>query len=230
VTGCRFAHDDGAYVLGALAPAERAAYERHLTGCAPCREAVAEIAVLPGLLSRLDPAGLEQIVPPPSPASRLPGLLATAGERRRHERRRGRWRYAAAAVAAVVALVVGFGLGWRGPADGGGADPPGQRMVAMRPVGGPGPVHAEISLTGTGWGTEIRMRCGYDPSERYAKAYTFRLVAYGPDGASEQIGSWLAAPGDDVRLTGATRFTDAELVRVELVRSDGSPVLHYELD
>ncbi|MFD0784741.1 zf-HC2 domain-containing protein, partial [Micromonospora azadirachtae] len=45
---CEFTQDDGAYVLGALAPAERAAYERHLAGCADCREAVAELAVLPG--------------------------------------------------------------------------------------------------------------------------------------------------------------------------------------
>ena len=74
MTRCEFAYDDGAYVLGALAPAERAAYERHLAGCASCREAVAEIAVLPGLLGRLDPAGLEQFLPPPAPP-RVPALL-----------------------------------------------------------------------------------------------------------------------------------------------------------
>ncbi|MGW4502863.1 anti-sigma factor family protein, partial [Micromonospora sp. NPDC004336] len=82
---CEFAHDDGAYVLGALAPAERAAYERHLAGCAPCRQAVADIAVLPGLLGRLDPAGLEQLLPPPE-NPRVPELLSAARERRRRER------------------------------------------------------------------------------------------------------------------------------------------------
>jgi anti-sigma factor RsiW len=44
----------GAYVLGALVPAERDAFEKHLGECAICREEVAELAVLPGLLGRLD--------------------------------------------------------------------------------------------------------------------------------------------------------------------------------
>ena len=44
------------------------------------------------------------------------------------------------------------------------------------------------------------MHCGYDATAGYGKAYTFRLVARGPDDATEQIASWLAAPGDDVNL------------------------------
>lgn len=225
MTGCEFAYDDGAYVLGALAPAERAAYERHLAGCAACRDAVAEIAVLPGLLGRLEPDDLDRLVPPPE-HSRVPALLAAAGRSRRAERVRTRWRYAVTALtAAVFTLVVGLGVVALRPTD--PADE--VRMVAMRPVAGAPPVRAEIGLTGTGWGTEIRMRCGYDPRPDYVKAYTFRLVAYGPDGASEQVGSWVAAPGDEVSFTGATRFTDAELVRLELLRADGSPVLGYDV-
>ncbi|MEV1143541.1 zf-HC2 domain-containing protein, partial [Micromonospora sp. NPDC049799] len=84
MTRCEFAHDDGAYVLGALAPAERAAYERHLAGCADCRQAVAEIAVLPGLLGRLDPAGLEQFLPAPpskSPDPKTDLLAAVPDEK-----------------------------------------------------------------------------------------------------------------------------------------------------
>jgi anti-sigma factor RsiW len=44
----------GAYVLGALVPAERDAFEKHLAECAICREEVADLAVLPGLLGRID--------------------------------------------------------------------------------------------------------------------------------------------------------------------------------
>ncbi|GAA1032065.1 hypothetical protein GCM10009557_29300 [Virgisporangium ochraceum] len=44
----------GAYVLGALVPAERDAFEKHLADCAICREEVADLAVLPGLLGRID--------------------------------------------------------------------------------------------------------------------------------------------------------------------------------
>jgi len=51
-----YAELDAAYVLGALAPAERRDYERHLERCERCRAAVAELAMLPGLLGRLDSA------------------------------------------------------------------------------------------------------------------------------------------------------------------------------
>jgi hypothetical protein len=226
MTRCEFAHDDGAYVLGALAPADRAAYERHLAGCAACREAVAEIAVLPGLLGRLDPAGLEQFLPSASETSRVPALLDAARERRRRERFRSRRRYALTALtAAVLAVLAGVGVTLVRPAD----DPPPQvPLVAMRPVAGAVPVHAEIGLHGTDWGTEVTMHCGYDRRAGHREAYTFRLVAHGPDGATEQVGSWLAAPGDDVRFTGVTHFTKGELVRLELIRADDTPVLAYD--
>ncbi|MFG1867526.1 anti-sigma factor family protein [Micromonospora arborensis] len=236
MTRCEFAHDDGAYVLGALAPAERAAYERHLGGCDSCREAVAEIAVLPGLLGRLDPAGLEQILPPPAPP-RVPALLEEARRRRRRERAADRRRYALTTLAAAgLALLVGVGTAVVLPRPAGPSGPPVAQsstpapevsMVAMRPVAATGPVHADIGLTGTEWGTEVTMRCGYDARTSYGKAYPFRLVARGPNGASEQIGSWLAAPGDAVQFTGITRFTDAELVSVELQKADGTPILTF---
>lgn len=229
MTRCEFAHDDGAYVLGALAPAQRAAYERHLAGCTECGHAVAEIAVLPGLLGRLDPAGLDRLLPPPD--SRLPGLLAAAGEHRNRERRATRRRYARTVLAtAAVALVVGLGTAaavWpEQPTDPAG----GVEMVAMRPVAGSVPVYAEVGLVGTDWGTRVAMRCGYNAGTGYDDgARPFRLVAYGADGATEQLGSWLAAPGDDLRISGATRFTDAELVRLELVRMDGTTILAYDV-
>ncbi|MEV0152954.1 zf-HC2 domain-containing protein [Micromonospora sp. NPDC050686] len=229
MTRCEFAHDDGAYVLGALTPGERAAYERHLTSCATCRAAVAEIAVLPGLLGRLDAAALAEFLPA-AEDTRVPALLAAATERRRRERSGVRRRYALTGlVAAALALVVGVAVaGLLRPAAPPAAAP--VRMVAMTPVAAGVPVHAEIGLTGTEWGTEVTMRCGYDATAGYHKAYAFRLVAHGPDGQTEQLGSWLAAPGDDLRLTGATRFTGAELVRLELTRADGTPVLAYDVD
>ena len=49
----RHAHWDAAYVLGALSAAERQEYEDHLTSCPSCRDAVAELAGMPGLLARV---------------------------------------------------------------------------------------------------------------------------------------------------------------------------------
>ena len=37
---CDFAHQDGAYVLGALSSSERVAFEQHLAGCSDCARAV----------------------------------------------------------------------------------------------------------------------------------------------------------------------------------------------
>ena len=46
-----FATWDAAYVLGALAPADRRRFEHHLDDCAHCRESVAELAGVPGMLA-----------------------------------------------------------------------------------------------------------------------------------------------------------------------------------
>ncbi|PWU56617.1 anti-sigma factor, partial [Micromonospora globispora] len=141
------------------------------------------------------------------------------------DRSRVRRRYALTALAAAaLAVLVGVGVMLVRPVD----PAPQVPLVAMRPVAGTAPVHAEIGLTGTDWGTEVTMHCGYDQWAGHREAYTFRLVAHGPDGATEQVGSWLAAPGDDVRLTGATHFTEGELVSLELLRGDGTPVLTYD--
>ncbi|MEE6261230.1 anti-sigma factor family protein [Plantactinospora sonchi] len=224
---CEHAHDDGAYVLGALSPAERAAYERHLATCATCREAVAEIAVLPGLLGRLDPANLDRIAVPPSGEERLTELLDAAREQRRRERRNAR-AVGVALAATAMAVVVALGLAW--PFDRGDSGTGVEvRMVAMEPVRGGVPVTAEIGFDGTRWGTVVTMRCQYAETADYTKAYTFRLVAHGPNGETEQVGSWLAAPGDDATFTGVTRFTRSELVRLELLRYDNTPLLAYDV-
>ena len=41
---------DAAYVLGSLSDADRREFETHLAGCAPCQQAVDELAVLSPLL------------------------------------------------------------------------------------------------------------------------------------------------------------------------------------
>ena len=51
--------DSGVYVLGALPPAQRLAFEAHMAQCDECRSEVNELAVLPGLLARVDAASFE---------------------------------------------------------------------------------------------------------------------------------------------------------------------------
>jgi len=109
----------GPYVLHALDPEERAAFEAHLVDCADCRGEVRELAAT---VARMGAA--EAVVPPPSlRASVLAEVARTPqepaddaspapspspsdlGERR--DRRRTTWLAVAAAVVAVLALVLG---------------------------------------------------------------------------------------------------------------------------
>ncbi len=71
------AHDVnvGAYVIGALAPAERAGFERHLVDCPSCRASIHELAALPGLLGRLSLRDVAGPVPDGEPAGDDPGTL-----------------------------------------------------------------------------------------------------------------------------------------------------------
>jgi hypothetical protein len=103
----RFTHDAGPYVLGALPPEDRRAFEEHLATCGHCRSEVQEFAGLPGLLSRLPagelPAVLQGSPEPPPPVSVLPALLSEAGVERRSRRR----RTAIVGIAAALAVAAG---------------------------------------------------------------------------------------------------------------------------
>jgi hypothetical protein len=103
----RFTHDAGPYVLGALPPEDRRAFEEHLATCGHCRAEVQEFAGLPGLLSRLPagelPAVLQGSPEPPPPVSVLPALLQEAGMQRRSRRRRG----VLVGIAAALAIAAG---------------------------------------------------------------------------------------------------------------------------
>jgi hypothetical protein len=228
---CEHEHDDGAYVLGALSPAERAAYERHLATCSFCREAVADIAVLPGLLGRLTDADLAALLEPDRPRQRdrMPELVVAAKTSRRQERRRSRRETVAASLAAAsLALVAGLGaVFWLDRGSPAPPEPP--AAVAMQPVSADIPVNAHINLTSTKWGTKVNMTCFYAKADSSGQAAAFSLMAYGPDDVGEQVGSWTAAPGAEVTMSGMTRFAGNGLARLALIRSDGKTLLTYNV-
>jgi hypothetical protein len=232
---CDHEHDDGAYVLGALSPAERAAYERHLATCSFCREAVADIAVLPGLLGRLDPTEFERLLQPDLPRARparnrMPDLVTAAQRTRRKERKRTRVRVlSTAAAAACLALVVGLGMVFVIGRDSGPTTPPVGPTVAMSAVSAEIPVSATINLAGATGGTKINLVCFYSKRDADLKPYTVRLMAYGPDEEQEQVGSWVASPGKEFSMSGVTHFGAGTLSRLALVRNDGKTLLAYDV-
>jgi hypothetical protein len=216
---CTYAELDGAYVLGALGPSDRADFESHLRSCDECRESVTALAVLPGLLGRLSPETAEQIAPSAeapvtAPTTLLPRLLEGASVRRRRERRSRRiWAGAGALAVACLAVVVGMGvhaLDMRRMA-------PPVEMTSMRPLAEDIPVTAEIGLTPVKAGTEVHMACRYDVG--YEGKWTLWLMVYPIVGAPEQVGSWTAYTGDEISLTATTHYPPDQIGHIELRNS-----------
>ena len=240
-----FATSAGPYVLGALAPAERAAFEGHLRGCPACRTAVEQLAGLPGLLSRTPPEVVEALAEDDPaaavregaglPATVLPALLRAV--RRRRRSRRVALAGGLVAAGALVAATAGALEPWTvpgaptaaptaatsptasaSPAPGGG-----QTMQPLVPV----PISATVQLTEVGWGTKVDLVCAYaqataEQSHRYA------LVVEGVDGGTEQIGTWTAVPGRDAQLSGATALHPEQIASVQVQTLEGTTVLRLQ--
>ena len=223
---CGFEYDDGAYVLGALSPADRQAFEAHLSVCDRCQRSVRELAGLPGLLSRVDVGVLEApAADEPVPASVLPTLLRDV----RRDRRRSTWLTAgAAAAAAVVVATATFAVTRLDDSDGPSASPPSASSTAtgqaMEPVGDPVGVRATLDLAPVAWGTRLELVCSYE-GEAYAAPEAYALVVHTRDGRSEQVATWKSLPGKTMRLAAATATSRADIASVEMRTATGDPVL-----
>lgn len=226
---CDFSHDDGAYVLGALSPAERLAFKRHLADCPECTRDVAELADLPGLLGRVGPDVLEGPLDEPVP-DLLPALVR---EVRRSHRRRGLVTAGLAAAAAAVVVVVPVGLAQLGDEPTRTADPGSSATPSpveprrMEPVDG-APVHATLSLEEVTWGTRLGLSCTYDPEQSdqdLPHEADYVLFVRTRSGRLEQVGSWRAVGGRSMQIMAATAATAAELRSVEVRTTDGRVVL-----
>ncbi|WP_028645508.1 anti-sigma factor family protein [Nocardioides sp. URHA0020] len=220
--GCAFAHDDAAYVLGALSPPDRLAFERHLATCAACAESVRRLAGLPGLLGRLPLDEVESAPEPePVPGTLLPGLL----EGVRRAQRRRHWTVGLAAAAAVVEIgAAGATVVAVTTED---EPPPTATAQTMTPLD-QDRVDASVALTSVAWGTRVDLTCSYDePSGAYGDAAgpTYSLVVRTRDGAIEQVATWKALPGRTMHLTGATAVDADQIASVEVRTASGRPVL-----
>ena len=217
---CEHAHDDAAYVLGALSSAERAAYQEHLATCDECTRAVRRLSGLPGLLSRVSLDVIETPAPAePVPDTLLPSLVAQA---RRRQRLRSWWIAAAAAVVAVV-LTVGAGvLGGLLAQDDSAPAATQQPMTRVADI----PVTAEVGLTPVDWGTRLDLTCTYDePESGEGREWPYALVVRTRSGDSERVASWVAKPGRTFRLTGATASAAGDIASVEIQSLDGRTLL-----
>jgi hypothetical protein len=224
----RFEHADGAYVIGALAPAERRAFEEHMRDCEVCARSVRDLAGLPGLLSQVDESLYEPAEAPPVPDTLLPSLLA---EVRRARRRRVSWTLAGSAAAALLA-VTGVGV-WtqtqQAPSepDGGTQVAPASPGLKMDQVGQDA-VRASLSMESVPWGTRLMLTCTYtDAGGPYTPAAppSYALVVHTRDGRSEQVATWRAVPGRSTTVAAATAVDQDQIASVDVRTTTGERVL-----
>lgn len=226
---CEHAHLDGAYVLGALSPAERQEFERHLPGCPRCSEAVSQLAGLPGLLARVDVEVLADRDQPPVPETLLPALMR---EVRRGRRRRVLAGVGLAAAAATVVGAVALGGAPRGDSPpaagpGPGTSAPAAASRAMTPVGGTA-LRATLAMQSVPWGTRLSLECSYPAGDvRYGAAPrpTYALLVHTRDGRSEQVATWRAVPGRRIEVVAATAAGREDIASVEVHAASGDAVL-----
>ncbi|ALE05977.1 hypothetical protein AL755_11685 [Arthrobacter sp. ERGS1:01] len=210
---------DGAYVLGALPPAERREFEDHLAGCASCRARVAAVSGLPGLLSA---AGAEAFAPAAESAPPAPYALYAEKVRRRRARRVG--------LAAAAVLVVGLGMGAAGLGLGRQSAPPQASVAAgaalhFADAGTSSPLQATGTLTAEPWGSRLSWSCSYAAAGTpgYTAPSAYELVVVTRAGASTVVGSWSAGPGETVNPVASTSVPKQDIASV-IIRRTGSGV------
>lgn len=204
-----------AYVLGALPGAERRRFEDHLAGCATCRDTVAGLAGMPGLLARVSPDDLTGTGPSsPVPPTLLPRLLREVRRGTRVRRLVGIGVAAAAILAAVLAgLALGAGRGAPGI-------PPGTAMTRLVSA----PIAATVALTPDGHGTRLDMTCRY-AGAAYADLPAYDLVVTGRDGHSQDVAQWRVGPDGSTRVVASVDMAADRIGTVEVRTASGLPVL-----
>lgn len=213
----------GAYVLGALDPADRHDVEDHLARCSSCRDEVAALSALPQLLGRLSPeeAADERLVPPAGSAPRF--VLAAAAETARLDRRLRRWRRTAA-VAAAAAVVSGVLL-VADPFGGGPELAPPIVAEVERVAADASTTAGSASAYAWEWGTTVELEVADLPArDRYV------VVTIAEDGRREQAGTWGPTATRSARLRSASSIDRDDLSRVEVTDSDGAVLFAFDFD
>lgn len=216
-----FEHFDGAYVLGALDDIDRAAFEQHLSGCDECRQRVAELSDLPGLLAGVDLADVEEDIAGPLPDTLLPRLVREVRRSRRRRTLVAIGGAVAAACAAALIAVTATGSDSGGPA----WNPPAAAQV-MRPVG-PSPVRAAVALAAQPQGTRITVFCHY-PSGGGSEV-DYALTATDRNGGTHRLGSWWIAPGQNLIYVAPTSLHRGQIRQLAVTDAAGTPVLRVNV-
>lgn len=221
---------DAAYLLGALTPHDRAAFEEHLATCKDCRHGVNELAGLPGLLASVpvEQARTAGQPGPDVPDTLLPRLLAEV-ERARFRRR---WMsgLVGSAAAAVLAVLVAAGIHFAST-DSQQPAPQAGAARQMTPVSADIPIKATAALTEESDGTFVQVRCIYTgkASAQFPGPINYTLVVVDKSGQRDELDDWDAIPGEPGIGLGQTSWSEEEIASVLVLGPTRKPVLTLEL-
>lgn len=200
----------GAYALGALEPADRRRFERHLHDCERCAAELRAFVPIPGLLGQVDFADLDVAVNPET--------AAAISEQVRHEVRhlrtsRNRWRSIALAAAALVVVAVAAAVATRG---GDEADDRAQAAAVTSSLA----AETSVATTTRGWGTQIDLDLsGLPQRDRY------QLWAVDVSGTWSVAASWGPTDTGRARVTGASSTPTDQLRRLVVTSDDVDDVI-----
>ena len=195
----------GAYVLGALEPAERQQVEEHLRACPACAAELEGFRSLPGLLDRVRPEDLVPVPVAPSP-DLFERTAAAVGTERRRTLRSRTWALVAAAVLAVLGIGAGVTV-WA----------TGQGEQTASATAGPVRVTVTASPAEEGSALEVTV-AGMQPGE------TCQIVAVASDGDTYDAGSWPTSPDGDGTWTGWADVEPGALVGAVILGDGGREV------
>jgi Putative zinc-finger len=203
----------GVYALGAADAAERMLVEAHLSTCQVCRDELAQLKPLAGLLARV-PANLPRTDVPPAglqghaPVAGLTQTGITPGRKARAAS--GWWRsIAGAAAAAVLGAAAGFWLAQPGASQPAANSPP-----AAITLSGANPVtHVRVilTLTRTSWGSSIRLSAWGLPLNQPC-----RLIVRSRAGGTEVTGAWDAWRVGPVSIPASAAWVPADISSLQV--------------
>ena len=181
----------GAYVVGALSPAEASRMRRHLRRCAGCRADYRDLAPVRDWLERLGPGDGIPAHPP------LTRLSPEPGRPLRHIVSRRRWAAAGAAIAAAVIAVIAVLS----------AHP---AMPGFQAVNSATGVRGQASLSATPTGTRIDLTVSGLPAGQRCI-----LVTVSPAGTAI-AGTWTAQYSGTAEIIGTSAIPRGQLTALRI--------------
>jgi len=237
----------GAYLLGALEPAENDRVAAHLGGCASCRAEYGELAELlpllasvteaeavngpvmpePAVLGRVLATTSQQAAPQQGATALTDGYTPQSPAQSMPHRRTSRWSPARisrrgrfALVAASAALVAGGAVAGTLMSTAGGGLPAGA-WTASASTGATGyAIHANVQVAPAAHGSKIQLKMDDVPA-----GYSCELVIVGKNGKHETAGGWKANAEGSVDIPGWSAMTPDLISSVQVDLPDGSTLL-----